>query len=462
MGLWEAKDMDVLNKRVIVCGMARSGIAAAKLLAQMGAVVTISDMKAEDAFGDSLAELKALGCVFALGEGPQAHLDGQEIMVISPGIAYAKDFVQEAVAKGIEVVGELELGARLSRGALCAITGTNGKTTTTTLVGEMMRAWGKTTHVVGNIGYPITATAGISTDEDVTVAEVSSYQCETISQFHPHVGAVLNITEDHLVRHGSMQVYIDMKRRIFARQTRDDYAVFNYDDPACREMAKGLAAKIAWFSRRETVPCGAYVEDGVILLNLGGGAQAVCRADEVYIPGPHNLENALAAVAIAGAMGMPAGLMAQVLKTFKGVEHRIETVRELRGVTWINDSKGTNVDSTQKAIATMTRPTVLILGGSDKKVSFEPLAKTIVEAPQIVHCVLIGDTAEQIRGELDRAGYGAYTMTGYDFDACLAACSALAREGGCVLLSPACASFDMFKDYEDRGRIFKEKVMAMR
>ena len=453
--------MDVRNRRVIVCGMARSGIAAAKLLCQRGAQVTISDMKAEAEFGGALEELRALGCAFALGEGPQAHLDGQEIMVISPGIAWAKPFVQEAIGRGVEVIGELELGARMTRGTLLAITGTNGKTTTTTLVGELCRAAGYTTHVVGNIGYPITATAGDSADTDMTVAEVSSYQCEGISRFHPHVGAVLNITEDHLARHGTMQVYIDMKRRIFRNQTESDYAVFNYDDETCREMAKGLRGRVVWFSRRAQPPCGAWVKNGTIVLDLGDGEQAVCRADEVFIPGPHNLENALAAVAIAGAAGLPVAGMAQVLRTFRGVEHRIETVRELRGVTWINDSKGTNVDSTQKAIATMTRPTVLILGGSDKKTSFDPLARSIVESGQITHCVLIGDTASQIRSALERAGYTAYTEAGYDFDACLAECARLAQPGGCVLLSPACASFDMFKDYEDRGRIFKEKVMAM-
>jgi len=454
--------MNLKNKRVIVCGMARSGIAAARLLAKRGAMVTISDMKPADAFGDTLEELRSLGCVFALGEGPQNHLKNQDMMIISPGIPYAKDFVQDAVKMGVEVIGELELGARLMKGGMAAITGTNGKTTTTTLVGELFRAWGRATHVVGNIGYPITADAGDSTEDDLTVAEVSSYQCETISQFHPHVGAVLNITEDHLARHGTMQVYVEMKRRIFAKQTASDWAVFNWDDMTCREMAKGLAAKIAWFSRKEMVPSGAYVDNGMIMLNLYGEAQAICRADEVYIPGPHNLENALAAVTIAGAMGVPGSVMAQVLRTFRGVEHRIETVRVLDHVTWINDSKGTNVDSTLKAIDTMTRPTVLILGGSDKKTCFDPLAEAIVRSGRINHCVLIGDTAEQIRGSLDRAGYTAYTMTGYDFDACLAACRALAREGGNVLLSPACASFDMFKDFEDRGRIFKEKVMAMK
>ena len=399
---------------------------------------------------------------FILMVNQNAAVDGVcEYPPDSPGIPVAKPFVQEAIAGGVEVIGELELGARMMRGGLCAITGTNGKTTTTTLVGELFRATGRPTHVVGNIGYPITADAGDMTDDDLTVAEVSSYQCETISTFHPHVGAVLNITEDHIARHGSMEAYIGMKRRIFANQTAEDWAVFNYDDPTCHEMAKGLAAKIAWFSRTQEVSCGVWVRDGMIVLNLGDGEKAICRADEVFIPGPHNLENALAAVTIAGAMGVAPALMAPVLRTFRGVEHRIETVRELDGVTFINDSKGTNVDSTQKAIATMTRPTVLILGGSDKKVSFDPLAQTIIEAPQIEHCVLIGDTAEQIRTALERVGYTAYTMTGYDFDACLAACRSLARPGGCVLLSPACASFDMFRDYEDRGRIFKEKVMAL-
>ena len=454
--------MNVNGKHVIVCGMARSGIAAAKLLGSLGAVVTISDLKKEAEFDGALDELRSMGCIFALGEGPHAHIEGQDMMVISPGIPWAKDFVQLAIQKGVEVIGELELGARLTKGSMCAITGTNGKPTTTTLVGELIRAAGYTAHVVGNIGYPITATAGISKETDMTVAEVSSYQCEGISRFYPHVGAVLNITEDHLARHGTMDVYVEMKRRIFANQTETDYAVFNYDDATCRQMAKGLRARVVWFSRRESVPLGAYVKGGMIVLNLGDGEQEICRADEVFIPGPHNLENALAAVTIAGAMGVPAAGMAQVLKTFAGVEHRIETVRTLRGVTWINDSKGTNVDSTLKAIDTMTCPTVLILGGSDKKTTFDPLAERIVSAKTIEHCVLIGDTAEQIRASLERAGYAACTMAGYDFDACLAICAQKAKAGGCVLLSPACASFDMFKDYEDRGRVFKEKVMAMK
>ena len=301
--------MDVKGKRVLVCGMARSGIAAARLLCELGAKVTISDLKEESAFDGQLAFLHDMDCAFALGQAPDAYIPQQDMMVISPGIAWAKPFVQSAIAQGVEVIGELELGARLTRGTLVAITGTNGKTTTTTLVGELFRATGRTTHVVGNIGYPITATAGISRDDDVTVAEVSSYQCEGISTFHPKVGAVLNITEDHIVRHGSMDVYVAMKRRIFDRQTAQDVAVFNYDDATCRKMAEGLKGHIAWFSRREAVPYGAYVEDGYIMLKMGERCEAVCRTDEVFIPGPHNLENALAAVCITGALGVPAETM---------------------------------------------------------------------------------------------------------------------------------------------------------
>ncbi|MBQ7488211.1 MAG: UDP-N-acetylmuramoyl-L-alanine--D-glutamate ligase [Clostridia bacterium] len=449
------------GRHVLIVGLARSGVSAAKMLTDLGADVTVNDMKTAEALGEeTMQRLAEIPCRQALGVSPEGLLDGMDMLVISPGIAYAKPFVQEAVQKGIEVIGELELGARVLHGRLVAITGTNGKTTTTTLVGEIFKATGRHTLVCGNIGYPITSEALSMKADDVTVAEVSSYQCETISTFHPDVAACLNITEDHLVRHGNMETYIAMKHRIFERQTRHNAAVFNYDDPACRKMAEDLRAHIVWFSRTQKVPCGAYVDDDMVMV-LFDKPHAVCRVSEIRIPGPHNLENALAAVAITGALGVPTETMREVLRTFPGVEHRIETVRTLDGVTYINDSKGTNVDSTQKAIATMTKDTVLILGGSDKKVSFDPLAETLAASPQIIHCVLIGDTAEQIRAAMEAKGLHNYTMAGYDFDQALAICRSKAKNGGCVLLSPACASFDMFKDFEDRGRIFKEKVNAM-
>ncbi|MBQ8130842.1 MAG: UDP-N-acetylmuramoyl-L-alanine--D-glutamate ligase [Clostridia bacterium] len=452
--------MDVKGKRILVCGLARSGLAAARLLAQSGACVTAYDAKDEGSLTGDFDALRALGCRLVFGGDPLELEAGMDLIVISPGIPWKAPLVQAALSNDIEVIGELELGARLTRGRLVAITGTNGKTTTTTLTGEFFRSTGKTTHVVGNIGYPITETAGISRPDDVTVAEVSSYQCESVSTFHPDVAACLNITEDHLARHGTMEEYVRMKRRIFLQQTPRDVAVFNYDDETCRRMAEGLRAHVAWFSRKTRVPYGAYAEDGVVYLALEQ-THAVCRCDEIRIPGSHNLENALAAVAIAGALGVPCENMREVLSTFPGVEHRIETVRELDGVTWINDSKGTNVDSTLKAIDTMTRPTVLILGGSDKKVSFDKLAEAVAGSGLIRHCVLIGDTAGQIRAALEAKGYTDFEMAGYDFDACLARCRSLAVPGGCVLLSPACASFDMFRDYEDRGRIFKKKVLAL-
>ncbi|MBQ8093129.1 MAG: UDP-N-acetylmuramoyl-L-alanine--D-glutamate ligase [Clostridia bacterium] len=449
------------GRHVLIVGMARSGVCAAKMLCELGADVTVNDMKTAEQLGEeTMMSLNGISCHLKLGVSPDELLEGMDALVISPGIAYAKPFVQNAIAMGIEVLGELELGARVLHGRLVAITGTNGKTTTTTLVGEIFKATGRHTLVCGNIGYPITAEALAMHQDDVTVAEVSSYQCETVSKFHPDVAACLNITEDHLVRHGDMATYIAMKHRIFEQQTRHDAAVFNYDDPACRQMAEGLKSHVLWFSRTQKVPCGAYVDDGMVMLSIDKPC-AVCRIDEIRIPGPHNLENALAAVAITGALGVSTEIMREVLKTFAGVEHRIETVRTLDDVVYINDSKGTNVDSTQKAIATMTRPTVLILGGSDKKVSFKPLAETIAVSPQIIHCVLIGDTAEQIRCALEEKGIRAYTMAGYDFDHALAICRQMAPAGGCVLLSPACASFDMFKDFEDRGRIFKEKVNAL-
>ena len=450
--------MDNWNgKRVLVVGMARSGIAAVKMLLRLGCIVTANDSKDVDALPEAAEELGNTACILKLGVPADQLLDNIDLMVISPGIAYAAAFVRKALEKGIEVIGELELGARVLSGRLVAITGTNGKTTTTTLVGEIFKATGRHTLVCGNIGYPITAEALQMGKDDVTVAEVSSYQCETISAFHPDVAACLNITEDHLARHGDMETYIAMKHRIFEKQTRHDAAVFNYDDPACRQMASDLKSHILWFSRKEKVPCGAYVEDDTVMLAYDK-VQSVCKTGEIRIPGPHNLENALAAVAITGALGVPVETMREVLMTFPGVEHRIETVRTLEGITWINDSKGSNVDSTEKAIATMTAPTVLILGGSDKKVSFDGLAETIKNSPVITYCVLIGDTAEQIRRALEHVGYMSYTMAGYDFDHCLAVAREHAVKGGNVLLSPACASFDMFKDFEDRGRVFKEKV----
>ncbi len=451
---------EFFGKRVLVVGMARSGIAAAELLCREGAVVTVNDLKPREAFGDALDALDTLPIVWRLGESGLSLLDACDVLVISPGVPIDAPIVKKAREQSVPVLGEMEMASRLLRGSLVAVTGTNGKTTTVTLLGLMFEQAGKVCHVAGNIGYPLSAAALKSREGDMTVAEVSSFQLETTDRFHPLTAAVLNITEDHLNRHGTMENYIALKRHIFDRQTPQDYAVLNFEDAVCRAMAEGLQANVLWFSRTREVEAGAFVRDGQIIFRLSGEERAVCRADEVRIPGPHNLENALAAVCVAMSRGVPAPVVRHALRTFGGVEHRIEFARELDGVRYINDSKGTNVDSTIKAVQTMTSPTVIILGGYDKHVSFAPLAEEIARSPYIAHCVLIGATADQIEQALRDAGYRAIARAGTLKDA-VDTCRALAVDGGNVLFSPACASFDMFTDYEARGRIFKEIVAEL-
>ena len=448
------------NKRVLIVGMARSGIAVAQLLCRYGAIPLLNDRKTAEELGEGLQALQGLPCEWHLGEAPEALLDQSDMLLISPGIAIDAPIVRLAREKGIPVTGELETAAQLAEGTLVALTGTNGKTTTVSLLGEIFRAAGRIAYVAGNIGYPLSAAAMQSRREDVLVAEVSSFQLETTKAFHPTVAAVLNVTEDHLNRHYTMENYAAVKRHIFDAQTARDTAVLNYDDAACRKMAEGLPSRVAWFSRTREVPQGVCVRDGKIVINWEGREQAVCAAEEVYIPGPHNLENALAAAMMAYAAGVPAAVIRHVLRTFKGVEHRIEFVRELDGVKWYNDSKGTNVDSTVKAVQTMRAPTVLILGGSDKHVSFDGLAQEIVRSGVIAHVVLCGATAPQIEKALRQAGYTAIHQAEH-YPEAVALCRSLAVKGGNVLLSPACASFDQFSDYEQRGRVFKELVNAL-
>jgi len=445
------------GKRVMVLGLARSGVAVAQLLSKCGATVLLSDKKTREQLGDSVSVLEGLDCKWFVGQGPEAAMAEADVLLISPGVPIDAPVVKMAQEKGIPVTGELEVASQLCAGLQVALTGTNGKTTTVSLLGEIFRAAGKIAHVAGNIGYPLSASAMESTADDAVVVEVSSFQLETTKDFHPRVAAVLNLSPDHLNRHYTMENYAAVKRGIFACQTENDVAVLNYDDAACREMAKGLKSRVAYFSRKSEPEEGAFVRDDQIVLRWKGEERVVCRVGEVQIPGPHNLENALAAVMMACAAEIPAPVIRHALRSFKGVEHRIEPVRDLDGVRWYNDSKGTNVDSTIKAVETMTVPTVLILGGSDKGVSFDELADVIVKSGMIREVVLCGATAPQIEKSLLGAGYTAIHHT-KNYEETVNLCRQLAVPGGNVLLSPACASFDMFSDYEQRGRIFKELV----
>ena len=449
------------GKRVLVVGMARSGVAAAKLLHKAGAKVVINDNKTADQLGDALLPLQGLDIEYALGCPAAECLNGLDAMIISPGIPDTAGFVVKAKEMGIYVTGEQEMAYQLSSGEMVAITGTNGKTTTVSLLGEIFRNAGRTTHVVGNIGYPYSAAGFDSEDSDMFVCEVSSFQMETAETFHPRCGALLNITEDHLNRHGTMENYALTKMRMFQNMTAEDVAVFNADDPALKPYIPMVKAQVMLFSRKEDVENGAFVREGIIMTRWNGMETAICPAAELYIPGPHNLENALAAACMATASGVAADVIAHTFRTFTGVEHRIEFVRELDGVRWINDSKGTNVDSTIKAIQTMNRPTVIILGGYDKHCDFTPMVKEMLASDYIREAVLIGVTADQIERQCRENGYNAIHRAG-TFEDCIAQCRALPKDGWNVLLSPACASFDMFPDYEARGRIFKELVNQLK
>ena len=445
------------GKRVLVVGMARSGVAAAQLLHKVGAKVIINDNKTAEQLGDALLPLKNLDIEYKLGCPAGECLNGIDAMIISPGIPDTAGFVVKAKDMGLYVTGELEMAHQLSSGEMVAITGTNGKTTTVSLLGEIFRNAGRTTHVVGNIGYPYSAAGIDSSDTDMFVCEVSSFQMETAETFHPRCGALLNITEDHLNRHGTMENYALTKMRMFQNMTADDVAVFNADDPALVPYIPMVKAQVMLFSRKGEVENGAFVRDGMIITRFGGAETAICPAEDVYIPGPHNLENALAACCMATACGVAASVIAHTLRTFTGVEHRIEFVRELEGVRYINDSKGTNVDSTIKAIQTMNRPTAIILGGYDKHCDFTPMVQEMLASDYIREAVLIGVTADQIERQCRENGYTSLHRAATLKEA-VDQCRSLAADGWNVLLSPACASFDMFPDYEARGRIFKEIV----
>lgn len=446
--------MELKNKKALVIGMARSGVAAAKLLKTLGAQVILNDSKQMD----NIEGLPANEYIYKTGISPDSLVGQADLIVISPSVPPNIPALKKAREKGIEVLTEIELGYRVCKGQTVAISGTNGKTTTTTLTGRIFSEANRGNFVVGNIGIPYSAHALEASPRDIMVTEISSYQLECIDTFKAHVAALLNITPDHLNRHGDMNGYIAAKKRLFLNQTARDFAVLNYDDEIVRGMAEDINARVLFFSYEKELGEGVFIEDGIITFCLGALKQPICKCEDVRIKGRHNIENAMAASAIAMLMGVSAANVAQTLMTFEGVEHRIETVRTVKGVTFINDSKGTNPDSTIKAIQTMDKPTVLILGGYDKGGEFDGLIKEYTD--NIRHTVVLGDTSQKIIEALERAGIKEYTRASSFKEGVLQAFSA-AQPGWNVLLSPACASFDMFADFEERGRVFKEIVNSL-
>lgn len=443
--------MNLDKKRVLVAGTGISGISAAKLLEKAKAQVILYDGNVELKVEDIMAKLPEDTTVdVIIGEFPQKI----DLLVISPGVAIDSEIVLHYEKQGVPVWGEIELAYNYEQGDVVAITGTNGKTTTTTLVGEIMKAHNEDTYVVGNIGYPYTEAVTNTKKSSVTVAEISSFQLETIHTFAPKVSAVLNITPDHLNRHKTMENYVEVKESISKNQDGEDVCVLNYDD----EYLKGFKpknAKVVYFSRQIKPETGAYMSGDMIMYTDGNKDYEIVNVYDMQIIGAHNYENVMAAVAITFNMGVSVETIKRVILEFKGVEHRIEYVNTINEVVYYNDSKGTNPDAAIKAIEAMTRPTILIGGGYDKKSEFDEFVNAFNDTVKTL--VLIGDTKEKIAKTAEKYGFTNYIFAS-DLKDAVRICKEMSKPGDAVLLSPACASWDMFKSYEQRGRLFKEYV----
>jgi len=445
------------GRRVTVVGLARSGVAAARLLREAGAEVTGTDVKPLAALGREAAGLRDAGVRLLTNGGAERAFEEAVLVVVSPGVPLDSPQLARARAAGLPIIGELELGWRAMEAPTIAITGTNGKTTTTALTGALLAGQPRPVLVAGNIGTPLTASALSFPDDGLVVAEVSSFQLETIDTFQPRVAAVLNVTPDHLDRHGSFDAYVEAKARIFRNQEPTDCAVLNADDPAAAGLAARTRAHVLWFSRRRVLEHGVFVRDGWVAARLNGHVEAICPLAEVQLRGQHNVENVLAATACALWQGLGAGAIRGGIGRFRAVEHRIEFVRDLRGVQFYNDSKGTNVASTIKALESFDERVVLIAGGKGKGQDFAPLAETA--RGRVAHAVVIGEDGPRIAVALAAAGIAVSAAP--TMQAAIETARAHAGHGGVVLLSPACASFDMFDSYEHRGDAFKKLVGAL-
>ena len=458
--------MQLDDKRFLVAGTGKSGVAAVSLLSKK--------VKAMDGKGAGIIVLEGNGSLsreevlsrfppgtgfkLVIGEADDGILDIVDIAVISPGVPIDSPLVLKLKAKGIPVWGEIELAYVCGKGKVFAITGTNGKTTTTALTGEIMKTYFDDVYVVGNIGMPYTEYAADMGDESVTVAEISSFQLETIENFHPQVSAILNITPDHLNRHHTMECYIKTKERIALNQGQKDTCVLNYDDEITRKFGEQTRASVLYFSRKHILDQGVYLKGDAVIYSDGSTRRKICETGELKLLGTHNYENVMAATALAIHAGVPMDCIRKAIKGFNAVEHRIEFVREVNGVKYYNDSKGTNPDAAIKAVEAMVTKTVVIGGGYDKQASY---GEWIASFGDKVKClVLIGATADKIADAALSAGFQNIIKASSLEDA-VKISSREAGEGEAVLLSPACASWGMFKNYEERGRLFKEYVNSL-
>ena len=440
-------------EKVLVIGAARSGIAAAKILHERGAQVILSDSKPE-------LQLDLSGVEIKLGKQTEDLLSGVDKIIVSPAVPIKIPLLRAAKAKGIPIISEVEFAYGLAKSPICAVTGTNGKTTTVTLLGLLLKEKFAKVGVGGNIGVPLCEVALEVGAGGYLAAEISSYQMEATKNFRPHISAILDITPDHLKRHGSMEVYQAMKEKIFAQQTAEDFLILNYDDERTREIKDRAACRVLYFSRQRELAEGAFIKDNRLVIRFNG-THELCTIDELGIKGGHNVENALAASLMAFVAGVDADKISSVLKTFQGVEHRIEFVRELDGVKYYNDSKATNTDSAIKALETFAGHIVLIAGGDDKGTDLADFLRLVNE--RVDWLILVGDAAARFKACALESGYPADKIleAGYSMERAVALAKNISRPPQVVLLSPACASFDMYRDFEERGRDFKRIVCEL-
>ena len=452
--------MNLQNKKVLVFGTGISGIAAANLLEDQGACPVLFDgntqLKEADVREKLPAGSKAEIMIGDLSEDTMSEL---ALVVLSPGVPTDLPLVNQLRDKGLKIWGEIELAYEFSKGDVLAITGTNGKTTTTSLLGAIMQHAKESAFIVGNIGIPYTQIAEETKENSVTVAEISSFQLETIEQFRPKVSAILNITPDHLNRHHTMEEYIRVKELITENQQKEDTCVLNYEDEILREFGKTLHCQVIFFSSLRTLERGIYLNGEMIEYNDGTKITEICSVKELNLPGRHNYENVCAAVAMALAYGISLEDIRYVLVRFKAVEHRIEYVTEVNGVVYYNDSKGTNPDAAIKGIQAMDRPTLLIGGGYDKDSAYEEWINAF--DGKVRYLVLLGQTREKIAKAAKACGFEDIVMVD-SLEEAVHFCAEHANPGDAVLLSPACASWGMFPNYEVRGKMFKELVYQLK
>jgi UDP-N-acetylmuramoylalanine--D-glutamate ligase len=448
--------LELAGKRVLVVGLGRSGVASALFLKAQGARVTVSDAKSEDQLRQEIPALLDQGITVETGGHGERTFQDQDLIVVSPGVPADAEPLVQARALGQPVIGEIELASQFFSGTIVAITGSNGKTTTTSLTGEVLACGGLDTAVGGNIGTPAISLVSASGPQTFMVLEVSSFQLETIRSFHPKLAVILNVTPDHLDRHRTFTAYIDAKARIFENQTDRDFALLNADDPSCVELAARARAPVYWFSRKRGLERGAFAIDGRIMYRSDGLDEDIMPVPEIPLKGSHNLENVLAAVLTGRLLGCAAEKIRSAVRAFKAVEHRLEYVRTIDGVDYYNDSKATNVDATIKALESFPAKIQLIQGGKYKGSEYRVLASLVQERVKCVYT--IGVAAEKIESEIKSA---AKIVASGTLERAVNQAAESARAGDIVLLAPACASFDQFENYEHRGRVFKELVAKL-